>query len=203
MNLTRKDLKGELERAISSTYFHHSPGNSHAIRIASLPPANGMDTTKVAACLKAAIGQLGKLVPGGWENVSALNIKTASSVALPVWVADPAGRWTGMEDDEAMDDSDDDSEAGEDDLVEPTPAPTKKAKAPAPVKKTKTPTTTEAKLVAPAPPHPAPVPTVSKVESKKKTASAPADKKKVSGQSAGKKSIKESVVGKKGGPKKK
>ena len=166
-----------------------------------------MTAAKVAECLKAAIGQIGKLIPGGWENVSALNVKTASSVALPVWVADPAGRWTGMEDDDGMGASEEDASAGEDDLVEPAPAPTttKKAKAPAPVKKAKT--VTEAKLVAPAPPHPAsvvPAP-ASKAESKKKTSSTPAvaDKKKVSGQSAGKKSIKESVVGKKGGPKQK
>lgn len=205
VNLTRKDLKGELERAISSTYFHHSPGNSHAIRIAALPPANNMDVAKVAACLKAAIGQIGKLIPGGWENVSALNVKTASSVALPVWTADPNGRWTGMEEDEVMAGSDDDDSAGEDDLVEPAPAPAKKVKAPAPVKQVKT-STTAAKLVAPAPPHPAPVPVAAapKTEPKKKTSTAaPIDKKKVSGQSAGKKSIKESIVGKKGGSKKK
>lgn len=183
-----------------STSFHHSPGNSHSIRIAALPPSNSTTPAKVLANLAAAIPQVAKLIPGGWDNVSALNIKTTSSVALPIWVADASGRWTGMEDVEVEDEVMSDASEEDGEKVE-APAPVKKSKAPAP--KSKKAASTDAALVAPAPPHPAPAPSApSKDELKKKSLKPVADnKKKVSGAAAGKKSIKESVVGKKGSAK--
>lgn len=72
------------------------------------------------ANLKTALPAVVKVVKGGWDNVQSLNIKTNSSVSLPIWScdlgADGNGRWAGLvraeseasesEDDGAQDASD-------------------------------------------------------------------------------------------------
>ena len=47
----------------------------------------------VAAALPLIIG---KHVKGGWENVQSIDIKTGTSVALPVWNCKVSERWTGL-----------------------------------------------------------------------------------------------------------
>ncbi|KAJ7205960.1 ribosomal protein L1p/L10e family-domain-containing protein [Mycena pura] len=114
--LTRKDLKGELERAISSTYMNQNQGTCVAIKIgkASHKPL------QILQNLQTALPVIVKNVKGGWDNVQSLLLKTNSSAALPIWSCnlgdDEGGRWGGLgvtEDDEeaselgADEDSDD------------------------------------------------------------------------------------------------
>jgi len=97
VNLTRKDLKGELSRAISSTYFHESLGTSTSIRIAT---ASHHTPEQTAANLLAAIPQvIAKLqaryqtssgdeeeaLASGWDLVHSIGIKTSGSIMLPIW----------------------------------------------------------------------------------------------------------------------
>ncbi|KAI0035213.1 ribosomal protein L1p/L10e family-domain-containing protein, partial [Vararia minispora EC-137] len=95
--LTRKDLKGELERAISSTYMHQNRGTCTSIKIGTLSQTPG----QILANLQAALPAIVKAVKDGWDNVQSFNIKTNSSVALPVWScelsAEKGGRWDGLQ----------------------------------------------------------------------------------------------------------
>ncbi|KAF7313770.1 hypothetical protein HMN09_00534100 [Mycena chlorophos] len=95
VSLTRKDLKTELERAISSTYMNQNQGTCTSVKIAKLPTHTAAQTlANLTAALPAAVNG----VKGGWENVQSLVLKTNSSVGLPIWSCDLGeNRWAGME----------------------------------------------------------------------------------------------------------
>ncbi|KAI8986271.1 ribosomal protein L1p/L10e family-domain-containing protein [Trametes punicea] len=94
--MTRKDLKGELERAISSTYFHQNKGTCTSVKIgtASQKPSQVLEN------LQTALPEVVKHIKGGWDNIQSFFIKTNSSAALPIWQchlgADAGGRWDGL-----------------------------------------------------------------------------------------------------------
>ncbi|KAJ7778407.1 ribosomal protein L1p/L10e family-domain-containing protein [Mycena metata] len=94
--LTRKDLKGELERAISSTYMNQNQGTCTSIKISTLShtPAQILEN------LSSAIPEIVKGIKGGWDNIQSLLLKTNTSAALPVWTCDlgagEGGRWAGL-----------------------------------------------------------------------------------------------------------
>ncbi|QRV77622.1 ribosomal protein L1p/L10e family [Ceratobasidium sp. AG-Ba] len=96
VNLQRKDLKAELERAVSSTYMHQNQGTCTSIKIApiSFTPAQVLEN------LAIALPNVVKHIKGGWDNVQSLNIKTNTSVSLPIWSCElgsgEGGRWAGM-----------------------------------------------------------------------------------------------------------
>ncbi|KAL1718684.1 ribosomal protein L1p/L10e family-domain-containing protein [Schizophyllum commune] len=106
--LTRKDLKGELERAVSSTYMSQNQGTQTSIKIGTISqkPAHLLDNLRTA--LPAIVAR----IKGGWENVQNIHIKTSSSTSLPVWSCDLSeealGRWGG-----GVKDADVDMEASE------------------------------------------------------------------------------------------
>ncbi|KAJ7081595.1 ribosomal protein L1p/L10e family-domain-containing protein [Mycena belliarum] len=87
--LTRKDLKGELERAISSTYMNQNQGTCTAIKIST-----------VLENLQAALPVIIKSIKGEWDNVQSLLLKTSQSAGLPIWSCDlgasDGGRWGGL-----------------------------------------------------------------------------------------------------------
>ncbi|KAF7303716.1 hypothetical protein MIND_00601000 [Mycena indigotica] len=93
--LTRKDLKAELERAISSTYMNQNQGTCTAIKIAKLPTHTPAQTiANLTRALPAAVNA----IKGGWENVQSLLLKTNSSPGLPIWSCDLGeSRWVGLE----------------------------------------------------------------------------------------------------------
>jgi ribosome biogenesis protein UTP30 len=70
--------------------------------------------------IKTALPAVIKKVRGGWDNVQSFNIKTNSSISLPIWtcaLGDGAdGRWGGGEDKKA---GDDEEKAGGDEEAEP------------------------------------------------------------------------------------
>ncbi|TFK93303.1 ribosomal protein L1 [Polyporus arcularius HHB13444] len=109
--ITRKDLKGELERAVSSTYFHQNQGTCSSVKIGTL----SQKPEQVLANLETALPEVVKHIKGGWDNVQSLFIKTNSSAALPIWQCDlgmeAGGRWEGLvasAEDEVMKDAEDD-----------------------------------------------------------------------------------------------
>lgn len=118
VSLTKKDLKGELERAVSSTYFHQNLGTCTSVKLGTV----SQTSAQVLANLKTALPAVVKNVKGGWDNVQSLHIKTNSSVSLPIWTCDlgtdEGGRWdsliASLSDDE---ESDDDVSEDNDDLV--------------------------------------------------------------------------------------
>ncbi|KAF8505359.1 ribosomal protein L1/ribosomal biogenesis protein, partial [Hysterangium stoloniferum] len=97
VSMTKKDLKGELEKAISSTYMHQNQGTCTSIKIANISHKD----SQVLANLQAAIPAVVKRIHEGWENVQNLLIKTSNSVSLPIWTCplgsdEPGSRWAGM-----------------------------------------------------------------------------------------------------------
>ncbi|KAJ7631991.1 ribosomal protein L1p/L10e family-domain-containing protein [Mycena polygramma] len=94
--LTRKDLKGELERAISSTYMNQNQGTCTAVKISIV----SHKPSQVLENLQAAIPTIVKNIKGGWDNVQSLLLKTNSSAGLPIWSCDlgdgQGGRWGGL-----------------------------------------------------------------------------------------------------------
>ncbi|KAJ7681512.1 ribosomal protein L1p/L10e family-domain-containing protein [Mycena rosella] len=94
--LTRKDLKGELERAISSTYMNQNQGTCTAIKISIVSHT----PSQVLENLQAALPVIVKNIKGGWDNVQSLLLKTNSSAGLPIWScelgAGEGGRWNGL-----------------------------------------------------------------------------------------------------------
>ncbi|KAL6304415.1 ribosomal protein L1p/L10e family-domain-containing protein [Sparassis latifolia] len=94
--LTRKDLKGELERAISSTYFHQNQGTCVSIKIGTLSqkPAHVLENLMIA--LPAVV----KNIKGSWDNIQSFHIKTNSSASLPIWTcnlgSEEGSRWGGL-----------------------------------------------------------------------------------------------------------
>ncbi|KAF8172855.1 ribosomal protein L1p/L10e family-domain-containing protein [Mycena galopus ATCC 62051] len=95
--LTRKDLKGELERAISSTYMNQNQGTCTAIKISTLShtPAQILDN------LRLAIPAIMANIKGGWANVQSLLLKTNQSAGLPVWSCELGGRFDVADDEES------------------------------------------------------------------------------------------------------
>ncbi|KAJ7505757.1 ribosomal protein L1p/L10e family-domain-containing protein [Mycena galericulata] len=94
--LTRKDLKGELERAISSTYMNQNQGTCTSIKISTM----SQNPSQVLENLQAALPTIIKNIKGGWDNVQSLLLKTNTSAGLPIWSCDlgdgEGGRWAGL-----------------------------------------------------------------------------------------------------------
>jgi len=113
--LTRKDLKGELERAISSTYMHQNQGTCTSIKIAT----TAQSPSQVLANLQKALPAVIENLKGGWDNVQSLHLKTVDSVALPIWTCglglEEGSRWHGLVEGE---ESDEDEVDVDEDVVE-------------------------------------------------------------------------------------
>ncbi len=98
--IQRKDLKAELERAISATYLQISTGTSLSVKIGS----TSLHTPEqLTANLLALIPQLAVKIPhSDWDNIQSLHIKSATSTSLPIYSVslDKAGRFKGPSDKE-------------------------------------------------------------------------------------------------------
>jgi ribosome biogenesis protein UTP30 len=117
VSLTHNDLKGELEKAISSTYMHQNRGSctyviaflliifpSDLIAIINCRAVKfgivSQKPSEILANLKSALPAIAKKIWGGWENIQSIHIKTNSSVSLPIWMCSlddsGRGRWGGL-----------------------------------------------------------------------------------------------------------
>jgi ribosome biogenesis protein UTP30 len=117
--LTRKDLKGELERAIESTYMHQNRGTCTSVKIGLLSHA----PEKVLDNIKISLPAIVNNIKGNWDNVQSLHIKTNSSISLPIWTCElggaTGGRWDGMvqsKDTFEESNSDEDSDSNDTDM---------------------------------------------------------------------------------------
>ncbi|KAF8349414.1 ribosomal protein L1p/L10e family-domain-containing protein, partial [Amanita rubescens] len=120
VSLTKKDLKKELERAISSTYMNQNRGTCTSIRIGTL----SQKPSQISENLKTALPAIVQHIKDGWDNIQSLFIKTNSSVSLPIWTCSlddtKEGRWDGLT--AEAEDEQGGSEDGEGDSdAEPTP----------------------------------------------------------------------------------
>jgi len=111
--LTRKDLKGELERAIESSYMLQNKGTCTSVKVGILSQTPKQIQINLETAIPAIVGH----IKGGWDNVQSLQIKTNASVSLPIWSCDlgdeEGGRWTGLIAEEKASSQDDASEEEE------------------------------------------------------------------------------------------
>ncbi|KAF9651657.1 ribosomal protein L1, partial [Thelephora ganbajun] len=118
--LTRKDLKGELERAISSTYFHQNQGTCSSIKIGVLGQHS---STQLLQNLSTALSHVVKNIRENWDNVQSIHIKTSSSASLPIWSCrldeEEGGRWDGLTRVPIPDDADEEVKKGKKRALEP------------------------------------------------------------------------------------
>lgn len=81
VDLTKEDLKSELETAINSTYLHLTSGPCSSVKI-------GLGSQGVSALTENGsqiIKQVIEKIPGGWDNIKVLHVKTPDSLALPIY----------------------------------------------------------------------------------------------------------------------
>ncbi|PSR71672.1 hypothetical protein PHLCEN_2v12446 [Hermanssonia centrifuga] len=120
VSLTKKNLKEELERAISSTYFHQNQGTCSSIKIGTI----SQSAEHVLTNLKIALPAVVKVIKGNWDNVQSLHIKTNSSTSLPIWTcnlgSEEGGRWNGLMDAPVSEAEDEDED---EEMVSDVPTP--------------------------------------------------------------------------------
>lgn len=96
VSLDKKDLKTELERAISSTYMNQNRGTCTSVRIGTL----SQEPVHIVENLKKALPAIVQHIKDGWDNIQNLAIKTNRSASLPIWSCslgdEKEGRWDGL-----------------------------------------------------------------------------------------------------------
>lgn len=81
VDLTKEDLKAELETAINSTYLHLTSGPCSSVKIGLGSQGVSVLTENGAQIIKQVIEK----IPGGWDNIKVLHVKTPDSLALPIY----------------------------------------------------------------------------------------------------------------------
>ncbi|KDQ09448.1 hypothetical protein BOTBODRAFT_69143 [Botryobasidium botryosum FD-172 SS1] len=122
VNLKKKDVKAELEKAVSATYMHQNKGTCTSIKIADFTQT----AEKTIANLTSAIPAIVANIKGGWDNVQSLHIKTSKSVSLPIWTCELSegadGRWAepqpGPQSDSEEEGGDEESDSDEKEVEE-------------------------------------------------------------------------------------
>ncbi|XP_076635633.1 ribosomal L1 domain-containing protein 1 [Colletes latitarsis] len=83
IRILSKDLKHEIEYALRKTSMQlHSYGDCHIVQIGH----TSMTEEEIFDNVLAACKHLSKNYPGGWVNVRSVSIKTARSLALPIYI---------------------------------------------------------------------------------------------------------------------
>ena len=85
VDLTKTDLKAELEKAVCGALYRHATGTSNSVQVGTCEqtPAQLVDN------VVAVVEQVAKRIPGKWTNVQSLSLRTTNSVALPFFNALP------------------------------------------------------------------------------------------------------------------
>lgn len=81
VDLTKEDLKTELETAINSTYLHLTSGPCSSVKIGLRSQGVSTLTENGTQIIKQVIEK----IPGGWDNIKVLHVKTPDSLALPIY----------------------------------------------------------------------------------------------------------------------
>jgi len=77
----RRNVKRELEAAVGSSFLHLGAGNCFAVKVGRI----SFSSAEVAENVMLALSQILARVPSGAPNVQSVHIKTATSVALPLY----------------------------------------------------------------------------------------------------------------------
>lgn len=76
------NLKKEVEKALGCTYLQLGAGTSASIRVGLA----GQTAEQIAANIEIVANRvIDQYIPGKWKGMRSMHIKTANSVALPIW----------------------------------------------------------------------------------------------------------------------
>lgn len=81
VDFRRRNLVSEMDQAIGSSYLRLSKASSFTVKIGRV----SMTGQQLRENIEAAMAKITSLIPRGWGNVQALNVKTLNSVALPIF----------------------------------------------------------------------------------------------------------------------
>ena len=77
--------EANVKKARDSTYFFHASGPCTTVRIAK----SSFSPAQVVENVETAIDSIVKNIPHKWRNIQAIHLKTASSIALPIYTQLP------------------------------------------------------------------------------------------------------------------
>ncbi|GAA5823861.1 hypothetical protein JCM10212_006832 [Sporobolomyces blumeae] len=95
--IARKDLKAELERAISSTYMQVTTGTSISIKLGTTSLHSPSELYDNLLAVLPYIASRIPNAPSTFGNVQSLHLKTSTSTSLPIYNAKLSDRFTGYE----------------------------------------------------------------------------------------------------------
>ncbi|KAJ1719991.1 proteasome-interacting protein cic1 [Coemansia erecta] len=81
VNLLSKNLKTELTRALSSTFFRPAKGTCTAVRIGSTK----LTVPQLEENIEGVVNLVIKFIPKGWKNIQTIGIKAGTTFTLPVY----------------------------------------------------------------------------------------------------------------------
>ncbi|KAJ1956732.1 proteasome-interacting protein cic1 [Dipsacomyces acuminosporus] len=81
VDIAAGNIKKEITKAISCTYFTPTKGTCAAIKIGTTE----MTPKQLAENIETAVSAIVERIPKKWENVQSLSIKTGDSLSLPIY----------------------------------------------------------------------------------------------------------------------
>ncbi|KAF8924339.1 ribosomal protein L1p/L10e family-domain-containing protein [Dissophora ornata] len=81
VDMTKGDLKKEIERAMGSTYMHLTSGTCMAVKVG----LTSQSASEITANIQTAMPYIIAKIPRQWKNIQAINLKTNDSIALPIF----------------------------------------------------------------------------------------------------------------------
>ncbi|KAJ2587989.1 proteasome-interacting protein cic1, partial [Coemansia sp. RSA 1722] len=79
--LATGDIKAEITKALSSTMFTPASGSTTSVKVGT----TAMSAAQLAANVEGVATCIAKYIPGSWDNIQSLGIKTAESLTLPIF----------------------------------------------------------------------------------------------------------------------
>lgn len=85
IDVNKKDLSEEINKALRCTLISVGHGSCSAIRVAH----SGMSPDEIITNIMDGVSEIAKIIPRGWTNIQSLNIKSSNSIALPIHTSLP------------------------------------------------------------------------------------------------------------------
>ena len=102
IDLKKKDVSREISQALGSTYLHLTTGVCNALKVGKDSLTLKQNVENIMHCVQGAVDK----IPGKWNNIQSIHLKSSTSVALPLFNALP--------DNDIIDDDEDESESNSD-----------------------------------------------------------------------------------------
>ncbi|XP_065065734.1 ribosomal L1 domain-containing protein 1-like [Rhopilema esculentum] len=81
VDLTKVNLDEEIKRALNSTKLRLGNGTCSAIKVGH----SGQSQEELVENIVAVVDEIAKKIPRGWSNIQCIHLKTAESIALPLY----------------------------------------------------------------------------------------------------------------------